>query len=230
MMTISECVSIALTKAKKQKKALADLFGYSQQSMSNKFARNSWTVPDLVRVADFVNGRLVLVCSDGLELPLLPASCPDKSKNQKIPAHLTVANELSIVNCSDESAINSIEDAENDMLENTHQTSEEVHYSDESKAVSESVEFTHDEAEPVHQKDESSENTVISSPAVISDQDILINHSDESKTADTVEHKQGDPVEPIHQKDEAAECAMKKAKKSALPLPGQTSLFEIYDI
>lgn len=230
MMTISEYVSIALMKAKKQKKELAHLFGYSQQSMSNKFARNSWTVPDMVRVAEFVNGRLVFVCSDGQELPLTPASCPVK----KQPTN----------NSDDVYTVDSAEYTHDNVLEDVHQTDEDldnvvtnpglmqeqaVHYFDESKAV-EFVKHTHDKQEPLHQKDEDIETIAISNLAVIPEQDMPINHSDESKTIDTVERNQDDVKKPIHQNDETEKRAPKKAKKTIHTLPGQTSLFDLYNM
>ena len=44
---------------------LAAYFGITAQSMNNKMNRDSWSAKDLVRVADFVGGRVAIVMKDG---------------------------------------------------------------------------------------------------------------------------------------------------------------------
>lgn len=64
-MTISASVRMALTKAGKQQKDLADLYGVTKQSMSMKFKRSAWFGKDLVRVAEYTGGKLVFIYPDG---------------------------------------------------------------------------------------------------------------------------------------------------------------------
>lgn len=64
-MSISSSVRMALTKAGKRQIDLAQLYGWSKQSMSTKFSRDSWFAKDLTRVAEFTGGRLAFVYPDG---------------------------------------------------------------------------------------------------------------------------------------------------------------------
>lgn len=64
-MSISNSVKMALAKAGKRQIDLAGLYGWSKQSMSTKFSRESWFGKDLARVAEFTGGRLAFVYPDG---------------------------------------------------------------------------------------------------------------------------------------------------------------------
>ena len=64
-MSITNSVKMALTKAGKRQIDLANLYGWSKQSMSTKFSRQSWFGKDLTRVAEFTGGRLAFVYPDG---------------------------------------------------------------------------------------------------------------------------------------------------------------------
>ena len=64
-MTISASVRMALTKAGKQQKDLADLYGVTKQSMSMKFKRSAWFGKDLVKVAEYTGGKLAFIYPDG---------------------------------------------------------------------------------------------------------------------------------------------------------------------
>ena len=64
-MTISASVRMALTKAGKQQKDLAELYDVTKQSMSMKFKRNAWFGKDLVRVAEYTGGKLAFIYPDG---------------------------------------------------------------------------------------------------------------------------------------------------------------------
>ena len=47
---------------------LASHFGMSKQTMSNKFARNSWFASDLVKTADFCGCKLAFILPDGQQI------------------------------------------------------------------------------------------------------------------------------------------------------------------
>ncbi len=47
---------------------LAIHFGMSKQTMSNKFARNSWFASDLVKVADFCGCKVAFILPDGQQI------------------------------------------------------------------------------------------------------------------------------------------------------------------
>ncbi|MGN1367513.1 MAG: hypothetical protein ACI4WX_01480 [Aristaeellaceae bacterium] len=64
-MSISNCVKMALAKAGKKQRDLADLYGCTKQSMSTKFRRESWFGKDLAKVAEFTGGKLAFVYPDG---------------------------------------------------------------------------------------------------------------------------------------------------------------------
>ena len=44
---------------------LADYFGMTKQTMSNKMARDSWSAKDLARVAEFVGCKIGFLLPDG---------------------------------------------------------------------------------------------------------------------------------------------------------------------
>lgn len=64
-MSISKSVRMALDKGEKKQNDLAQLYGTSKQSMSTKFARESWFGKDLIRIAEFTGGRLAFIYPDG---------------------------------------------------------------------------------------------------------------------------------------------------------------------
>ena len=65
-MNISDAVNMALVKGKKRKTEMAQYFGFSSPTVvNNKFVRNSWSGEDLVKLAEFTGGKLMLVYPDG---------------------------------------------------------------------------------------------------------------------------------------------------------------------
>lgn len=71
-MSISNCVKMALAKAGKKQRDLADLYGCTKQSMSTKFRRESWFGKDLAKVAEFTGGKLAFVYPDGQTIYIEP--------------------------------------------------------------------------------------------------------------------------------------------------------------
>ncbi len=64
-MSIAKCVRMALAKAGKQQKDLAELYGVTKQSMSMKFKRDAWFGRDLTKIAEFTGGKLAFIYPDG---------------------------------------------------------------------------------------------------------------------------------------------------------------------
>ena len=60
---------------------LAAHFGMSKQTMSNKFARNSWSATDLARAADFCDCKLAFILPDGQQIVIED----DEAKSKKSP-------------------------------------------------------------------------------------------------------------------------------------------------
>lgn len=54
------------------KKDLAEHFGISAQSMSNKFSRKSFSAKDLIRILEFLDCKLVIVPKPDTEIILTP--------------------------------------------------------------------------------------------------------------------------------------------------------------
>lgn len=54
------------------KKDLAEHFGISAQSMSNKFSRKSFSAKDLIRIIEFLDCKLVIVPKPDTEIILTP--------------------------------------------------------------------------------------------------------------------------------------------------------------
>ena len=72
-MSVTECVWMALRKAKRQQGEMADAWGYSsKQAMNNKFNRGSWSANDLAKVAEFTGGKLAIIYPDGQEILIPP--------------------------------------------------------------------------------------------------------------------------------------------------------------
>ena len=64
-MAVSDKVKAILTLNGRRQTELAAHFGITAQSMNNKMNRDSWSAKDLIRVADFVGGRVAVVLKDG---------------------------------------------------------------------------------------------------------------------------------------------------------------------
>ena len=60
---------------------LASHFVMSKQTMSNKFARNSWFASDLVKTADFCGCKLAFILPDGQQIIIED----DGRENKKAP-------------------------------------------------------------------------------------------------------------------------------------------------
>lgn len=64
-MAISDKIKALLALRGRKNADLAAYFGMSPQSMNNKLSRDSFSAKDLVKVADFVGGRVAIVLNDG---------------------------------------------------------------------------------------------------------------------------------------------------------------------
>lgn len=64
-MTLSTEIKSLLELRNKKKKELQQYLQLKYpQALTNKFIRNSWSVEDLVKVADFLNGKLIIKVDD----------------------------------------------------------------------------------------------------------------------------------------------------------------------
>ena len=64
-MSVSDKVKGLLALSGKRQIELADCFGMTKQTMSNKMARDSWSAKDLARVAEFVGCKIGFLLPDG---------------------------------------------------------------------------------------------------------------------------------------------------------------------
>ncbi len=64
-MSVSDKVKGLLALSGKRQIELADYFGMTKQTMSNKMARDSWSAKDLARVAEFVGCKIGFLLPDG---------------------------------------------------------------------------------------------------------------------------------------------------------------------
>ena len=64
-MSVSNKVKGLLALSGKRQIELADFFGMTKQTMSNKMARDSWSAKDLARVAEFVGCKIGFLLPDG---------------------------------------------------------------------------------------------------------------------------------------------------------------------
>lgn len=64
-MSTSDKVKALLALRGERQNDLAAAFGMSKQTMSNKMARDSWSAKDLIKVADFLGGRVAVILGDG---------------------------------------------------------------------------------------------------------------------------------------------------------------------
>ena len=64
-MSVSDKVKGLLALSGKRQIELADYFGMTKQTMSNKMARDSWSAKDLARVAELVGCKIGFLLPDG---------------------------------------------------------------------------------------------------------------------------------------------------------------------
>lgn len=64
-MAVSDKIRAVLALEGRKNTELATYFGMTPQSMNNKLSRDSFSAKDLVKVADFVGGRVAIVLSNG---------------------------------------------------------------------------------------------------------------------------------------------------------------------
>lgn len=69
-MSMSDNVKAVLALTGKKQIELAQHFGMSKQTMSNKVARDGWSGYDLAKVAEFCGGHLAIVLPNGQQLIL----------------------------------------------------------------------------------------------------------------------------------------------------------------
>ena len=83
MPKISDSVSMALQKAGKKQKDLAERWGKTKQSMSMKFVNDSFFGDDLVDIAKFTGGKLAFIYPDGTVINIDVDPDMSKRRNQK---------------------------------------------------------------------------------------------------------------------------------------------------
>ncbi len=83
MPKISDSVSMALQKAGKKQKDLAERWGKTKQSMSMKFVNDSFFGDDLVDIAKFTGGKLAFIYPDGTVINIDVDPDMTKRRNQK---------------------------------------------------------------------------------------------------------------------------------------------------
>lgn len=83
MPKISDSVSMALQKAGKRQKDLAERWGKTKQSMSMKFVNDSFFGDDLVDIAKFTGGKLAFIYPDGTIINIDVDPDMSKRRNQK---------------------------------------------------------------------------------------------------------------------------------------------------
>lgn len=69
-MGMSEKVKALLALSGKKQTELAEAFGMSKQTMSNKMARGSWSAEDLAKAAEFCGCSLAFILPDGQQMVL----------------------------------------------------------------------------------------------------------------------------------------------------------------
>lgn len=69
-MAISGKIKGLLAICGKKQNELAEAFGMSKQTMSNKMARESWSASDLVKVADLCGCKVAFILPDGQQIIL----------------------------------------------------------------------------------------------------------------------------------------------------------------
>lgn len=83
MPKVSDSVSMALQKAGKKQKDLAERWGKTKQSMSMKFVNDSFFGDDLVDIAKFTGGKLAFIYPDGTVINIDVDPDMSKRRNQK---------------------------------------------------------------------------------------------------------------------------------------------------
>jgi len=78
-MSVSDKVKGLLALRGVKQLDLAAEFGMSKQTMSNKFARNSWSANDLAKAAEFCGCKLAIVMPDGQQI-IVESEADDKEK------------------------------------------------------------------------------------------------------------------------------------------------------
>lgn len=82
-MSISAKVTSVLKAKGMNQNSLAEAYGVSKQSMSNKIRMERWDASDLIKVANMVGGKLAFVLSDGSVITFDPEDeKPVKEKAQ----------------------------------------------------------------------------------------------------------------------------------------------------
>ena len=71
-MSVSTSVRMALAKANKNQKELAELFGFQRQAVNLKLAKERWTGAELAQVASFTGGKLAFIYPDGQQIFIDP--------------------------------------------------------------------------------------------------------------------------------------------------------------
>lgn len=71
-MSTSEKVKALLALSGKRQIDLADHFGMSKQTMSNKMARDSWSAKDLAKAAEFAGCKVGFLLPDGQHIFIEP--------------------------------------------------------------------------------------------------------------------------------------------------------------
>ncbi len=71
-MSVSTSVRMALAKANKNQKELAELFGFQRQAVNLKLAKERWTGAELAQVASFTGGKLAFIYPDGQQILIDP--------------------------------------------------------------------------------------------------------------------------------------------------------------
>ena len=69
-MSVSKKIKAILQLCDKRQLDLAEHFGMSTQTMSNKMARGSWSATDLVKVAEFTGCKVAFILPDGQQIVL----------------------------------------------------------------------------------------------------------------------------------------------------------------
>lgn len=72
-MSVAEKVKAVMALSNRKQQELAEHYGMSKQSMSNKFAQSRFSADDLIRIAEFTGCRVGFVLPDGQQV-LLEAS------------------------------------------------------------------------------------------------------------------------------------------------------------
>ena len=78
-MAVSKAVRMALKRAGKQNRDLAQLWGYTPNAVSNKFSWERWTGKELSEVAELTGGRLAFIYPDGTQI-MIAREAPKETK------------------------------------------------------------------------------------------------------------------------------------------------------